>query len=49
MAAELALPQINERVFRHGRESRTGRQLINMRRSPNWWGVSVAKESKDSP
>jgi hypothetical protein len=49
MAAELTLTEIEERAFRHDRDSRTGRHVANCRRHPNRWGVSVAKESRDSP
>ena len=49
MAVELTLTEIQERAFRHDGDSRTGRHVINCRRHPNRWGVSVAKESRDSP
>ena len=49
MAAELTLTEIEERAFRHDGDSRTGRHVVNCRRHPNQWGVSVAKESRDSP
>lgn len=49
MACELTLTEIAERAFRHDGDSRTGRHVVNCRRHPNRWGVSVAKESRDSP
>jgi hypothetical protein len=54
MAAELTLTEITELqdgepVFRHDGDSRTGRHMVYARRHPNRWGVSIAKESRDSP
>jgi hypothetical protein len=54
MSCELTLTEITELpdgvpVFRHDGDSRTGRHMINCRRHPNRWGVSIAKESRDSP
>jgi hypothetical protein len=49
MACELTLTEIQERAFAHDGDSRTGRHVVNCRRHPNRWGVSVAKESRDSP
>lgn len=49
MACELTLTEIQERAFRHDGDSRVGRHVVNCRRHPNRWGVSVAKESRDSP
>ena len=54
MASELTLTEITESpdgepVFRHDGDSRIGRHMANCRRRPNRWGVSVAKESRDSP
>jgi hypothetical protein len=54
MACELTLTEITEMpdgvpVFTHDGDSRVGRHMINCRRHPNRWGLSVAKESRDSP
>lgn len=49
MACELTLTEIEEKAFIHDGDSRTGRHVVNCRRHPNRWGVSVAKESRDSP
>lgn len=54
MAAELTLTEITELqdgepAFRHDGDSRTGRHMVHARRHPNRWGVSIAKESRDSP
>jgi len=49
MAAELTLTEIQERAFTHDGDSRVGRHMVNARRHPNRWGVSIAKETRDSP
>lgn len=49
MACELASTEIEERAFTHDGDSRVARHVANMRRRPNRWGVSVAKETPDSP
>ena len=49
MACELTLTEIQERAFSHDGDSRVGRHVVNARRHPNRWGVSIAKESRDSP
>jgi hypothetical protein len=54
MACELTLTEITELpdgvpVFWHDGDSRVGRHMVNCRRHPNRWGVSIAKESRDSP
>ena len=49
MACELTLTEIQERAFTHDGDSRVGRHVVNARRHPNRWGVSIAKESRDSP
>ena len=49
MACELTLTEIQERAFAHDGDSRVGRHVVNARRHPNRWGVSIAKESRDSP
>jgi hypothetical protein len=48
-AAELALAEIESGGFTHDGDSRVARHVVNCRRRPNRWGVSVGKESKDSP
>lgn len=49
MAAEMTLTEIGERAFRHDGDSRVGRHMANARRRPNQYGVSIGKESRDSP
>lgn len=49
MAAEMVLAEIQERAFTHDGDSRVARHMINARRHPNRWGVSIAKETRDSP
>jgi hypothetical protein len=49
LAAELTLDEIESGSFTHDGDSRLARHVTNMRRRPNQWGVSVGKESKDSP
>lgn len=49
LAAELTLDEIQSGAFSHDGDSRTARHITNCRRRPNQWGVSVGKESKDSP
>jgi hypothetical protein len=49
MAVELALTEIRERKFSHDGDSRMARHVGNARRKPNRWGVSIGKESPDSP
>lgn len=50
MATELTLNEIVEdKSFQHDGDSRLARHVINSRRSPNRWGVSISKESPDSP
>lgn len=49
MACELAETEIAEQAFTHDGDSRVARHVANCRRRPNRWGVSVAKESPDSP
>jgi hypothetical protein len=48
-AAELTLGEIESGVLSHDGDSRVARHVSNCRRRPNRWGVSVGKESKDSP
>jgi hypothetical protein len=50
MACELTNTEITEdKAFAHDGDSRTGRHVINARRHPNKHGVSISKESRDSP
>jgi hypothetical protein len=49
MAAELTEAEINERAFTHDGDSRVARHVANARRRPGRYGVSIGKESKDSP
>lgn len=49
MACELAETEIADQGFTHDGDSRVARHVGNMRRRPNRWGTSVAKESPDSP
>lgn len=48
-AAELALAEIEGAQFTHDGDSRVARHVVNCRRRPNRYGVSVGKESRDSP
>lgn len=48
-AAELAEAEIKDRAFTHDGDSRVARHVANARRRPNRWGVSIGKESPDSP
>lgn len=49
MACELVEQEIGDGAFTHDGDSRVGRHVRNARRHPNRWGVSISKESKDSP
>ena len=49
MACELAETEIAEQAFTHDGDARVARHVGNMRRRPNRWGVSVSKETPDSP
>lgn len=52
MACELTLTEITEKdgpAFRHDGDSRLGRHVVNARRRPGRRGVSIHKESPDSP
>ncbi|MEV4384029.1 terminase, partial [Streptosporangium sp. NPDC049644] len=49
LACELTETEINERAFRHDGDARVARHVGNARRRPNRWGVSIGKESPDSP
>lgn len=48
-AAELCEAEITDALFSHDGDSRVARHVGNARRRPNRHGVSVGKESKDSP
>nr|PZN15977.1 MAG: terminase [Mycolicibacterium hassiacum] len=49
MAVEHVEAEIKDRAFTHDGDSRTARHIANARRRPNRWGVSIGKESPDSP
>jgi hypothetical protein len=49
MACELTEAEINDRAFTHDGDSRVMRHVTNARRRPNRWGISIGKESPDSP
>ncbi|OLT13013.1 terminase [Actinomadura sp. CNU-125] len=49
MAAELVEAEIREKAFTHDDDARLTRHVVNLRRHPNRWGVSVSKETPDSP
>lgn len=48
-AAGRALVDIRNRDFPHDGDSRLARHVMNARRAPNKWGVSISKESPHSP
>jgi hypothetical protein len=48
-AAELVEAEIIEGGFRHDGDPRLTRHVVNMRRRPNRYGISVGKESPKSP
>lgn len=49
MACEMTLGEILDRGFSHDGDSRVARHMINARRHPNRWGVSISKETRQSP
>lgn len=49
MAAELCEAEIREGRFTHDGDARTARHIRNARRADTRWGISVKKESPDSP
>lgn len=49
LEAELVEAEIRDGLFSHDGNPILHRHVTNCRRSPNRWGVSVSKESKDSP
>ncbi|WP_405490465.1 terminase [Nocardia sp. NBC_00511] len=49
MAAELTEAEIRDKAFTHDGDSRTARHVRNARRADGRWGVTVKKESPDSP
>lgn len=48
-ACDRALIDIRERDLTHDGDSRLQRHVLNARRRPNKYGVSIAKESRESP
>jgi hypothetical protein len=49
MAVELTETEIRDVKFSHDGDARMTRHVQNSRRRPNRWGVSIGKESPDSP
>jgi hypothetical protein len=49
LACELTETEINDRGFSHDGDSLVMRHVTNARRRPNRYGVSIGKESPDSP
>ncbi|MEO3856225.1 hypothetical protein ABGB08_15060 [Acrocarpospora sp. B8E8] len=49
LACELTETEINDRALQHDGDSRVARHVTNARRRPNRFGVSIGKESPDSP
>jgi hypothetical protein len=49
MACELTYEDIVSRSLTHDGDSRVARHVINAHRRPNRWGVSIGKETRDSP
>jgi hypothetical protein len=48
-AAEMVAQEIENNDFKHDGDTRLARHVVNARRSPNKWGVSISKETPDSP
>jgi hypothetical protein len=48
-ACEMVLSEIDKESFSHDGDSALGRHVINARRRPNRWGISIGKESPKSP
>jgi hypothetical protein len=48
-ATERTLADIRQKTLTHDGDLRLRRHLLNARRAPNKYGVSIAKESRDSP
>jgi hypothetical protein len=48
-AAEMVEQEIASAGFSHDGDSRLGRHVINSRRRPNRWGISIGKEAPKSP
>lgn len=49
MSAELTETEIREAMFTHDGDPRMSRHVVNARRKPNRFGVSIGKETPDSP
>jgi hypothetical protein len=49
LACELTETEISDRAFTHDGDARVLRHITNARRRPNRYGVSIGKESPDSP
>jgi phage terminase large subunit-like protein len=48
-ACEMTAQEITDGDFAHDADSRMSRHVTNARRAPNRWGISISKESPDSP
>jgi hypothetical protein len=48
-ACEMVLSEIDRASFVHDGDSSLGRHVVNARRRPNRWGVSIGKEAPKSP
>ena len=48
-AAEMVEGEIRNASFRHDGDGSLGRHVVQARRRPNRWGVSIGKESPKSP
>lgn len=49
LEVELVEAEIRDGLFTHDDSDALHRHVVNCRRAPNRWGVSVSKESRDSP
>lgn len=48
-AAEMVAQEIENCDFKHDADSKLSKHVINAHRAPNRWGVSISKETPDSP
>jgi phage terminase large subunit-like protein len=48
-ATERTLADIRQRTLSHDGDLRLRRHVLNARRAPNRYGVSIAKQNRDSP
>lgn len=49
LAAELVEAEIREGAFTHDGDARVARHVVNARRAESRWGITVKKETPDSP